>query len=126
MKSQKNIIVAMKMLLLTARKKWSDNMIKIEGGSTAGKIFWSNFEAFQFKHGLYIADIARLIYNRTEYGHNRKSSDGISSNLSQLLREKNNPNNTIANAILYVMSHVEKKEITYSDVYTKNFFRKKG
>ena len=101
-------------------------MIKIEGGSTSGKIFWSNFEAFQFKHGLYIADIARLIYTRTEYGHNRKSSDGISSNLSQLLREKNNPNNTIANAILYVMSHVEKKEITYSDVYTKNFFRKKG
>ena len=116
----------MKKLLLTARKKWSDNMIKIEGGSTAGKIFWSNFEAFQFKHGLYIADIARLIYIRTEYGYNRKSSDGISSNLSQLLKDKNNPNNTIANAILYVMSHVEKKEITYRDVYTKNFFRKKG
>lgn len=114
------------MLLLTVKEKWSDNMIKIEGGSTAGKIFWSNFEAFQFKHGLYIADIARLIYNRTEYGYNRKSSNGISSNLSQLLREKNNPNNTIANAILYVMSHIEKKEITYSDVYTKNFFRKKG
>ena len=110
-------------LLLTVRKKWSNNMIKIECGSTAGKIFWENFEAFQFKHGLYIADIARLIYNRTEYGHHRKSSDGISSNLSQLLREKNNPNNTIANAIVYVMSHVEKKEITYSDVYTKNFFR---
>ena len=113
-------------LLLTAKKKWRNNMIKIEGGSTAGKIFWSNFEAFQFKHGLYIADIARLIYNRTEYGHNRKSSDGISSNLSQLLREKNNPNNTIANAIVWVMSHVEEKEISYSDVYTKNFFRKKG
>ena len=116
----------MKKLLLTAKKKWSDNMIKIEGGSTAGKIFWENFEAFQFKHGLYVADIARLIYNRTEYGHHRKSDVGISSNLSQLLREKNNPNNTIANAILCVMSHVEKKEITYSDVYTKNFFRKKG
>lgn len=110
-------------LLLTAKKKWSDNMIKIEGGSTAGKIFWENFEAFQFKHGLYVADIARLIYNRTEYGHHRKSANGISSNLSQLLREKNNPNNTIVNAILYVMSHVEKKEITCSDVYTKNFFR---
>ena len=78
----------MKKLLPTVKKKWSANMIKIEGGSTAGKVFWSNFEAFQFKHGLYIADIARLIYNRTEYGHNRKSSDGISSNLSQLLREK--------------------------------------
>ena len=116
----------MKKLLMIAKKKWRNCMIKIEGGSTAGKIFWSNFEAFQFKHGLYIADIARLIYNRTEYGHNRKSSNGISSNLSQLLREKNNPNNTIANAILYVMSHVEKKEISYSDVYTKNFFRKKG
>ena len=116
----------MKKLLLTAKKKWRNCMIKIEGGSTAGKILWSNFEAFQFKYGLYIADIARLIYNRTEYVHNRKSSDGISSNLSQLLREKNNPNNTIANAILYVMSHVEEKEITYSDVYTKNFFRKKG
>ena len=113
----------MKKLLLTAKKKWNDNMIKIEGGSTAGKIFWENFEAFQFKHGLYVADIARLIYNQTEYGHNRKSEVGISSNLYQLLREKNNPNNTIANAILYVMSHVEKKEITYSNVYTKNFFR---
>ena len=56
----------MKKLLLTVRKKWSDNMIK------------------------------------------------------------NNPNNIIANAILHVMSHVEEKEITYSDVYTKNFFRKKG
>ena len=126
MKSQKNIIVAMKMLLLTAKKKWSNNVIKIEGGSTAGKIFWSNFEAFQFKHDLYIADIARLIYTCTEYGHNRKSPTGISSNLYQLLKEKNNPNNIIANAILHVMSHVEKKEITYSDVYTKNFFRKKG
>ena len=78
------------MLLLTAKKKWSDNMIKIEGGSTAGKIFWSNFEAFQFKHDLYVADIARLIYNRTEYGHNRKSPTGISSNLYQLLKDKNN------------------------------------
>ena len=116
----------MKMLLLTARKKWSDNMIKIEGGSTAGRIFWGNFEAFQFKHDLYVADIARLIYNRTEYGHNRKSPTGISSNLYQLLKDKNNPNNIIANAILCVMSYVEKKEITYSDVYTKNFFRKKG
>ena len=116
----------MKMLLLTVRKKWSNNMIKIEGGSTAGRIFWSNFEAFQFKHDLYITDIARLIYDRTEYGHNRKSPTGISSNLYQLLKDKNNPNNIIANAILYVMSHVEKREITYSDVYTKNFFRKKG
>lgn len=116
----------MKMLLLTVKEKWRCYMIKIEGGSTAGKIFWSNFEEFQFKHSLYVADIARLIYNRTEYGHNRKSPLGIASSLSQLLIEKNNPNNTIANAILYVMSHVEKKEITYSDVYTKNFFRKKG
>ena len=116
----------MKMLLLTVKKKWSDNMIKIEGGSTAGKIFWSNFEAFQLKHSLYVVDIARLIYNRTEYGYNRKSPLGIALNLSQQLREKNNPNNTIANAILYVMSHVEKRDITYSDVYTKNFFRKKG
>ena len=116
----------MMMLLLIAKKKWSANMIKIEGGSTAGKVFWSNFEAFQFKHDLYIADIARLIYDKTEYGHNRKSPTGISSNLYQLLKEKNNPNNIIANAILCVMSHVEKREITYSDVYTKNFFRKKG
>ena len=123
MKSQKNIIIAMKTLLMIAKKKWRNCMIKIEGGSTAGKIFWSNFEAFQFKHDLYIADISRLIYNRTEYGHNRKSPVGISSNLYQLLKEKNNPNNIIANAILCVMSYVEKKEITYSDVYTKNFFR---
>lgn len=98
-------------------------MIKIEGGSTAGKIFWSNFEAFQFKHGLYISDIARFIYYRTEYGQKRKSAVGISSNLSQLLREKNNPNNTIANAILYVMSYVEKREITYKDMYTLNYFK---
>ena len=116
----------MKKLLMIAKKKWSDNMIKIEGGSTAGKIFWSNFEAFQFKHDLYIADIARLIYDCTEYGHSRKSPLGISSNLYQLLKDKNNPNNIIANAILHVMSYVEEKEITYSDVYTKNFFRKKG
>ena len=116
----------MKMLLLTVKKKWRNCMIKIEGGSTAGKIFWSNFEAFQFKHDLYVADIARLIYNRTEYGCSRKSPVGISSNLYQLLKDKNNPNNIIANAILHVMSDVEKKEITYSDVYTKNFFRKKG
>ena len=115
----------MKKLLLTVRKKWSDNMIKIEGGSTAGKIFWSNFEAFQFKHGLYIADIARLIYNRTEYGHNRKSPLGISSNLYQLLKEKNNPNNIIANALLYVISDIEKREITYGDMYTLNYFRRK-
>ena len=113
----------MKTLLMIAKKKWRNCMIKIEGGSTAGKIFLSNFEAFQFKHDLYIADISRLIYNRTEYGHNRKSPVGISSNLYQLLKEKNNPNNIIANAILCVMSYVEKKEITYSDVYTKNFFR---
>ena len=114
------------MLLLTARKKWRNCMIKIEGGSTAGKIFWENFKDFQSYHGLNNTDVARLIYNRTEYGHNRKSPLGISSNLHQLLKEKNNPNNTIANAILYVMSQVEEKEITYSDVYTKNFFRKKG
>lgn len=113
----------MNKLLLTVKEKWRDNMIKIEGGSTAGKIFWSNFEAFQFKHDLYIADIARLIYDLTEYGHSRKNPLGISSNLYQLLKDKNNPNNIIANAILHVMSHVEKREITYSDVYTKNFFR---
>ena len=100
-------------------------MIKIEGGSTAGKIFWSNFEAFQFKHDLYIADIARLIYDRTEYGHNRKSPLGISSNLYQLLKDKNNPNNIIANALLYVISDVEKREITYSNMYTLNYFRRK-
>ena len=115
----------MKMLLPTAKKKWSNNMIKIEGGSTAGKIFWSNFEAFQFKHDLYITDIARLIYDRTEYGHNRKSPTGISSNLYQLLKEKNNPNNIIANALLYVISDVEKREITYSNMYTLNYFRRK-
>ena len=113
----------MMMLLLIAKKKWRNCMIKIDGGSTAGKIFWSNFEAFQFKHDLYVADISRLIYNRTEYGNHRKSASGISSNLYQLVRERNNPNNNIANAILYVMSYVEKREITYSDVYTKNFFR---
>ena len=113
------------MLLLTARKKWSDNMIKIEGGSTAGKIFWSNFEAFQFKHDLYVADIARLIYDLTEYGHSRKSPLGISSNLYQLLKDKNNPNNIIANALLYVISDVEKREITYSNMYTLNYFRRK-
>ena len=100
-------------------------MIKIEGGSTAGKIFWSNFEAFQFKHDLYIADIARLIYDRTEYGHSRKSPLGISSNLYQLLKEKNNPNNIIANALLYVISDVEKRDITYSNMYTLNYFRRK-
>lgn len=111
------------MLLLTVKKKWRNNMIKIEGGSTAGKIFWENFKDFQSYHGLYNTDVAKMIYNRTEYGHNRKSASGISSNLSQLIREKNNPNNTIANAILHVMSHVEKREITYSDIYTKNFFR---
>ena len=110
----------MKMLLLTARKKWSVNMIKIEGGSTAGKIFWSNFEAFQFKHDLYIADIARLIYNRTEYGHNRKSPTGISSNLYQILKQKNNPNNIIANALLYVITDVEEREITYGGMNTRN------
>ena len=115
----------MTMLLLTARKKWSDNMIKIEGGSTAGKIFWSNFEAFQFKHDLYVADIARLIYDLTEYGHSRKSPLGISSNLYQLLKDKNNPNNIIANALLYVISDVEKREITYSNMYTLNYFRRK-
>lgn len=98
-------------------------MIKIEGGSTAGKIFWSNFEDFQFNHNLYVSDIARFIYYRTEYGKKRKSAVGISSNLSQLLREKNNPNNTIANAILYVMSYVEKREITYKDMYTLNYFK---
>lgn len=108
------------------RKKWRGYMIKIEGGSTAGKIFWSNFEDFKFNNGLSNHQIGIMIYNRTEYGHHRKNALGISSNLSQLLREKNNPNNTIANAILYVMSHVERREITYSDVYTKNFFRKKG
>lgn len=111
------------MLLLTVKKKWSNNMMKIEGGSTAGKIFWENFKDFQSYHGLYNTDVAKMIYNRTEYGHNRKSWDGISSNLSQFAREKNNPNNNIANAILHVMSHLEKREITYSDVYTKNFFR---
>ena len=116
----------MKKLLLTVRKKWSDNMIKIEGGSTAGKIFWENFEDFKFKNGLSNPEIGVMIFRKTEYGHHRKSAVGISSNLSQQLREKNNPNNTIVNAILYVMSHVEKKDITYSDVYTKNFFRKKG
>ena len=100
-------------------------MIKIEGGSTAGKIFWSNFEAFQFKHDLYIADIARLIYDCTEYGHSRKSPLGISSNLYQLLKEKNNPNNIIANALLYVISDVEKRDITYSNMYTLNYFRRK-
>ena len=115
----------MKMLLMIAKKKWSDNMIKIEGGSTAGKIFWSNFEAFQFKHDLYIADIARLIYDLTEYGHSRKSPLGISSNLYQLLKEKNNPNNIIANALLYVISDVEKRDITYSNMYTLNYFRRK-
>ena len=113
------------MLLLTVKKKWSNNMIKIEGGSTAGRIFWSNFEAFQFKHDLYITDIARLIYDRTEYGHNRKSPTGISSNLYQLLKEKNNPNNIIANALLYVISDVEKRDITYSNMYTLNYFRRK-
>lgn len=101
-------------------------MIKIEGGSTAGKIFWNNVEDFKFNNGFSNTDIANMIFRRTEYGHHRKSAVGISSNLSQLLIEKNNPNNTIANALLFVMSHVEKKEITYSDVYTKNFFRKKG
>ena len=98
-------------------------MIKIEGGSTAGKIFWDNFKDFQSYHGLNNTDIARLIYNRTEYGHYRKSAYGISSNLFQLIKDKNNPNNNIANAILHVMSYVEKREITYSNVYTKNFFR---
>lgn len=113
----------MKMLLLTVKKNWRDNMIKIEGGSTAGKIFWGNFEDFKFNHGLSNSDVSFMIFRKTEYGHHRKSAVGISSNLSQLLREKNNPNNTIANAILYVMSHVERKNITYSDVYTKKFFR---
>ena len=98
-------------------------MIKIKGGSTAGKIFWENFKDFQSYHGLYNTDIAKMIYKITEYGHYRKSASGISSNLSQLIREKNNPNNNIANAILYVMSYIENREITYSDVYTKNFFR---
>ena len=114
------------MLLLTVKKKWRNCMIKIEGGSTAGKIFWGNFEDFKFKNGLSNPDIGVMIFRKTEYGHHRKSAVGISSNLSQQLREKNNPNNTIANAILYVMSYVEEKEISYSDVYTKNFFRKKG
>ena len=113
-------------LLLTAREKWSDNMIKIDGGSTAGKIFWNNVKDFKLKNGLSNNEIGIMIFRRTEYGHHRKSADGISSNLSQLLRDKNNPNNTIANAILHVMAHVERKDITYSDVYTKNFFRKKG
>ena len=98
-------------------------MIKIEGGSTAGKIFWRNFEDFKLKNGLYNADVAFMIYRRTEYGHNRKSAQGISSNISQLTREKNNPNNIIANALLYVISHVEKREITYSDMYTVNYFK---
>ena len=109
-------------LSMIAKKKWRNCMIKIEGGSTAGKIFWRNVENFKFKNGLSNTDIANMIFRRTEYGHHRKSVVGISSNLSQLLIEKNNPNNTIANALLYVMSHVERKEITYSDVYTKNFF----
>ena len=113
----------MMMLLLTVKEKWISYMIKIEGGSTAGKIFWENFKDFQSYHGLYNTDVARLIYKLTEYGHNRKSSNGISSNLFHWIKDKNNPNNNIANAILHVMSHVEEKEITYSDVYTKNFFR---
>ena len=111
------------MLLLTVRKKWSDNMIKIECGRTAGQIFWRNFEDFKLKNGLYDTDIAFMIYRRTEYGHNRKSAKGISSNISQLIREKNNPNNIIANSLLYVISYVEKREITYGDMYTLNYFK---
>ena len=75
------------------------------------------------------ADYDALMYELEGKGYkwiSRKSPLGISSNLYQLLKDKNNPNNIIANAILHVMSHVEEKEITYSDVYTKNFFRKKG
>ena len=101
-------------------------MIKIEGGSTAGKIFWKNFENFKLKHGLYNTDVAFMIYRRTEYGHNRKSAKGISSNISQLTRDKNNPNNIIVNALLYVISYVENRDITYSDMYTKDFFKQKG
>ena len=98
-------------------------MIKNDGGSTAGQIFWENFKDFQSYHDLFNTDVAKIIYERTEYGHNRKSAQGISSNISQLTREKNNPNNNIANALLYVISHVEKREITYSDMYTVNYFK---